>query len=65
MNIRDLAAIVLHALGIPSPEFSTEGWTSQIPADLFLEEVPAYQDISSETGALPRISRKAHTSQLV
>jgi len=65
MNIRDLAAIVLHALGIPSPEFSTEGWTSQIPADLFIEEVPAYQDISAETGALPRISRKAHTSELI
>ena len=66
MNVRDLAAIVLYALGIDSPTFDEKGWTAQIPADIFDDpEIPAYKDISHLTGAAPRISRAPHTSQLV
>ena len=35
INVRDTAAIVLHALGIPLPAFDRRGWTAQIPAGLF------------------------------
>ena len=35
MCIRDLAAIVLYALGVPAPEFDPNGWTSKIPDGLF------------------------------
>jgi len=64
MNIRDLAAIVLHALAIPAPVFSETGWTAQIPEGLFTDaNLPAYRDISHLTGAAPRVSRAAHTSE--
>ncbi len=66
MNIRDLAAIVLYALGIEAPDFDEKGWTSQVPEGIFADEMlPAYRDISHLTGAAPRISKKAHTSELV
>ncbi|MBQ2305951.1 MAG: alkaline phosphatase [Clostridia bacterium] len=64
MNVRDLAAIVLYALGIEPPEFSEIGWTSQIPAGLFEDgNIPEYRDISRLTGAEPRRSRLQHTSE--
>ena len=64
MNIRDLAAIVLYALGLEQPEFDETGWTAQIPEGLFADpELPAYRDISHLTGAEPRISLEQHTSQ--
>ncbi len=66
MNIRDLAAIVLYAFGIEAPEFDEKGWTSQIPEGIFDDgEIPAYRDISHLTGAAPRISKVAHTSELI
>ena len=66
MNIRDLAAIVLYAFGINAPEFSVNGWTSQIPDGIFNDEsIPAYRDISHITGAAPRISKVPHTSELI
>jgi len=66
MNIRDLAAIVLYSLGLEAPEFSEQGWTSQIPDGLFDDPaIPAYRDISHLTGAAPRVSRAAHTSEPV
>ena len=64
MNIRDLAAIVLYALGIDLPEFSENGWTAQIPEGIFEDiSLPGYRDISHLTGAAPRISRVPHTSE--
>ena len=66
MNIRDLAAIILYALGIDTPGFDEKGWTSQIPYGLFEEvSLPEYRDISHLTGAAPRISRTHHTSELI
>jgi len=66
MNIRDLAAIVLYALGIPAPEFDINGWTSQIPHGLFCDEnIPEYRDISAEADAEPRISKSPRTSEPV
>jgi predicted AlkP superfamily pyrophosphatase or phosphodiesterase len=66
MNIRDLAAIVLYALGITAPEFDEAGWTSQIPDGIFDDPaIPAYKDISHLTGAAPRISKVPHTSEPV
>ena len=66
MNIRDLAAIVLYALGLEIPAFEETGWTSQIPENLFEDpSVPGYRDISHLTGAEPRISLQPHTSQLL
>ena len=66
MNIRDLAAIVLYALGIDMPEFDEKGWTAQLPAGIFKDtEFPPYKDISHLTGAAPRISRTHHTSELI
>lgn len=66
MNIRDLAAIVLHALGVAAPEFDENGWTAQLPVGIFAdEETPAYRDISHLTGAAPRVSKEAHTSEPV
>lgn len=65
-NVRDLAAIVLYALGIEAPAFDENGWTSQIPENLFREKgIPRYRDISRETGALPRRSLRRHTSEIV
>lgn len=66
MNIRDLSAIVLYALGIDAPEFNESGWTSQIPEGLFEDDtLPEYRDISHLTGASPRVSKVAHTSELI
>ena len=66
MNIRDLAAIVLYALGIDIPDFDEAGWTSQIPDGIFEDaSIPAYRDVSHLTGAAPRISQVPHTSELV
>lgn len=65
MNIRDLAAIVLYAMGIEAPEFDEKGWTSQIPEGLFNYYDGEYRDISHLTGAAPRISKMHHKSELV
>ncbi|MBR3835936.1 MAG: alkaline phosphatase [Clostridia bacterium] len=65
MNIRDLAAIVLYAMGIEAPEFDEEGWTSQIPEGLFADYTGGYRDISHLTGAAPRISKIHHESELI
>ncbi len=65
MNIRDLAAIVLYAMGIETPDFDEKGWTSQIPKGLFSDYDGEYRDISHLTGAAPRISKKHHESELV
>ena len=66
MNIRDLAAIVLYALGIKIPCFDEKGWTSQIPEGIFSDTtLPPYRDISHLTGAAPRISKIPHTSELI
>ena len=63
MNIRDLAAIVLYAMGIEAPGFDEKGWTSQIPKRLFSDYECDYRDISHLTGAAPRISKKHHESE--
>lgn len=65
MNIRDLAAIVLFALGIDMPEFDEKGWTSQVPKGLFSDCDDEYRDISHLTGASPRISKTHHKSELI
>lgn len=65
MNIRDLASIVLYAMGINPPGFDETGWTSQIPDGLFADYEGDYRDISHLTGAAPRISKIHHTSELV
>jgi len=66
MNIRDLAAIVLYALGIDAPAFDEAGWTAQVPTGIFADAVlPEYRDISHLTGAAPRRSNIPHTSELV
>lgn len=65
-NIRDLAAIVLYSFGINAPDFDENGWTAQIPEGLFDDDsIPQYRDISHLTGAAPRISKVAHTSELI
>lgn len=65
MNIRDLAAIVLYAMGIEAPAFDEKGWTSQIPESLFVDYNGEYRDISHLTGASPRISKVHHESELI
>ena len=65
MNIRDLAAIILYAMGIDAPEFDEKGWTSQVPNGLFVDYKDKYRDISHLTGAAPRISKTHHKSELV
>ncbi len=65
MNIRDLAAVILYAMGIESPNFDEKGWTSQIPKGLFSDYDGEYRDISHLTGAAPRISKEHHKSELV
>jgi predicted AlkP superfamily pyrophosphatase or phosphodiesterase len=65
MNIRDLAAIILYAMGIPQPEFKEKGWTSQIPEGVFADYKGEYRDISHLTGAAPRISKEHHKSELI
>ena len=66
INIRDLAAMVLYVFGIEAPEFDEAGWTAQLPHGIWKEtDGGEYRDISHITGAPPRISRVAHTSELV
>lgn len=65
MNIRDLAAIVLYAMGVDAPEFDENGWTSQIPEGLFADYQGEYRDISHLTGAASRISKVHHESELL
>lgn len=66
MNIRDLAAITLYALGIEAPEFSETGWTSQVPVGIFADyTLPEYRDISHLAGGVPRISRVQHITEIV
>ena len=65
MNIRDLSAIVLYAMGIELPAFDENGWTSQIPLGLFADYKGEYRDISHLTGAAPRISKEHHKSELL
>lgn len=65
MNIRDLAAIVLYAMGIEAPDFDENGWTAQIPEGLFADYEGEYRDISHLTGAAPRVSKVHHTSELI
>ena len=63
-NIRDLAAVVLYALGIDAPHFDENGWTSQIPAGVFDDPaIPSYRDISHLTGAPARVSKAPHQSE--
>ena len=65
-NIRDLAAIILYAFGIDIPEIDEKGWTAQIPEGVFKDDsIREYKDLSHLTGAPPRISKVAHTSELV
>lgn len=64
MNIRDLAAIILYAMGVEAPAFDEKGWTSQVPEGIFDDStLPKYRDISHLTGAAPRISKTHHTSE--
>ncbi len=65
MNIRDLAASVLYAMGIDVPDFDENGWTSQIPDGMFADYNGGYRDISHLTGAAPRISKVHHESELI
>lgn len=66
MNIRDLAAVVLYAMGIKAPDFDEKGWTSQVPEGIFEDSnLPGYRDISHLTGAAPRISKEHHTSERI
>jgi len=46
MNVRDSAAIILYALGLPVPEFDFGGFSAQIPDGIFEGYVPSErQDI--------------------
>ena len=66
MNIRDLAAIVLYALGLDRPALDESGWTAQLPPGLFDDPlIEPYRDLSHLTGAAPRVSKKPHTSELI
>lgn len=48
-NVRDATAITLYALGIDVPEFDVNGFSAQVPADLFKEYTPAeWHDINGE-----------------
>ena len=65
MNIRDLAAVILYAMGIDAPEFDEKGWTSQVPEGVFADYKGEYRNISHLTGAAPRISKEHHKSQRI
>ena len=66
MNIRDLAAIVLYALGLDRPALDERGWTAQVPTGLFADPaIGPYRDLSHLTGAAPRVSKTPHTSELL
>lgn len=43
MDVRDSAAIILYALGLPIPEFDFGGFSGQIPAELFCDCTPSYR----------------------
>ena len=58
--------LVLYSFGIELPKFDEAGWTAQIPEGIFEDSgLPKYKDISHLTGAAPRISKIAHTSELI
>ena len=64
INVRDVPAIVLYALGIDAPDFAIGGWTSQLPVGFFDDPaIASYRDISEEEDATPRISKIQHTSE--
>ena len=66
INVRDRAAIVLYAFGIEIPEIDEQGWTAQLPERVWNDPfLPSYRDLSHLTGAAPRISKEAHTSELI
>ena len=66
INVRDLAAIVLYAFGIEVPAVDEQGWTAQVPADIWDDaSLPAYKDLSHLTGAAPRVSKEQHGSELI
>ncbi len=66
MNIRDLAAIVLYALGLDRPVMDEQGWTAQLPPGLFDDPaIEPYRNLSHLTGAAPRVSKTPHTSELI
>ena len=66
MNVRDLAAIVLYALGLDRPALDENGWTAQLPSGLFDDPAAEpYRDLSHLTGAAPRVSKTPHTSELI
>ncbi len=65
MNIRDLAAIVLYALGVETPKYNEDGWTSQLPHGIFEGDFPEYNSyvsysITRETKPMPEIGDKKH-----
>lgn len=64
-NVRDLAAIVLYALGIEQPVISKDAWTSQVPSGVFEECMTRdYRFFDDEEIPESWISRKQHTSEL-
>ena len=65
-NVRDISAIVLHALGIEVPKFDEGGWTSQLPAGIFQDYVQEnYQEIQCAEEQKKRVSKVQHTSEEV
>lgn len=49
MNVRDTTAIILYGLGIDVPEFDVNGFSAQVPANLFEEYTPSeWHDINGE-----------------
>lgn len=60
MNVRDSAAIILYALGLPVPEFDFGGFSGQIPANLFEDYTPAERrDIYSAPNCRPTLPTPA------
>ncbi|MBQ7828264.1 MAG: alkaline phosphatase family protein [Clostridia bacterium] len=56
MNVRDSAAIIMYALGLPVPEFNFGGFSGQVPAGLFEDYTPAErQDIYSAPNNRPNL----------
>lgn len=49
VNVRDASAIVLYGLGIDVPEFDVNGFSAQVPDNVFVEYTPAeWHDINGE-----------------
>ncbi|MBR2411088.1 MAG: alkaline phosphatase family protein [Clostridia bacterium] len=46
---RDIAAIVLYALGLPVPEYNEQGFTSQIPENIWEGTKPYYRKPAEKT----------------